>query len=337
MGFESHARRRDAPTSTVTMRRRRESCGIKGSKKFGHLEYHASESVPYMLRVLASHHGQSCSNDSNERLVVALVVGRREELQLQEALRGTATLTTVSSNGDLTAALTTLGCCRTSRALIVEARDRNGQPSIPLIRRVRSEFPSVPVLGYCGPDESGLLIELVQADVQAVVLRGLDDARIVLRRKFQEADETCAAGMVLSRILPYVPSSLHTLVEYVVRFPRAEHSVEALAAVLGVTRKTLLNHCLRAGAPPPSAIVSMCRLLLAAHLLQSPGRTVEGIADDLEFASPSAFRNLCQRYFGLRPTELRNTAGLARAHRCASMAFAAVEAGEAAERLQGVI
>ena len=56
-------------------------------------------------------------------------------------------------------------------------------------------------------------------------------------------------------------------------------------------------------------IVSWVRLLLAAELLRSPSQCVERVSNALEFASASAFRNLCRRHLGIRPTDLRTSAG----------------------------
>jgi AraC-like DNA-binding protein len=120
---------------------------------------------------------------------------------------------------------------------------------------------------------------------------------------------------VLSGIKGLLPPVLHRVVEYCVHFPRDSHEISRIAAALGVHRKTLVNWCERAKVPPPSTLVTWARLLLAAELLRSPGQSVEHVANTLEFASPTAFRNQCRRYLGMRPSELRTTEGREDAYR----------------------
>jgi hypothetical protein len=60
-------------------------------------------------------------------------------------------------------------------------------------------------------------------------------------------------------------------------------------------------------------------VFVAARLLEEPGRTVESVAHQLEFDSPSGLRNTLRRYTGHAPAALRASGGL----RCALRAFAA--------------
>ena len=116
---------------------------------------------------------------------------------------------------------------------------------------------------------------------------------------------------------------------YCVSFPRESHDIESVALALGVHRKTLVNWCQRAQVPPPSILVTWVRLLLAVEILQTPGHTVERVAHALEFASGSAFRNLCQRYFGRRPADLRSPGGREAAYRAFALALQEREATSA--------
>jgi len=73
------------------------------------------------------------------------------------------------------------------------------------------------------------------------------------------------------------------------------------------------RRCSTAHRPRTSADIR--GLLLAVEILQSPGHTIERVAHSLEFPSGSAFRNLCRRYLGHRPAELRSSAGREAAYR----------------------
>jgi AraC-like DNA-binding protein len=97
---------------------------------------------------------------------------------------------------------------------------------------------------------------------------------------------------------------------------------------MGVHRKTLVDRLKAAHLPSPRAMIGWCRLLMAARLLDDPGRTVEQVALKLDFPSGAALRNMFKRYTGLRTTEVRENGGV----RCLLHAFkrelAAVTAGK---------
>ncbi|HYV97982.1 MAG TPA: AraC family transcriptional regulator [Gemmatimonadaceae bacterium] len=86
-------------------------------------------------------------------------------------------------------------------------------------------------------------------------------------------------------------------------------SVIQLAASVGVPRKTLDRWIGNATSLTPRQLLGWCRLLAAALYLDSHATTVAAAADELRFASPSALRNLLQRYAGVTPTELRSRGG----------------------------
>ena len=201
--------------------------------------------------------------------------------------------------------------------VVAEARDSAHEPAGPALSALIRRFPAVPVLGYCGTGarHAADLRDLARAGVHELVFADVDDHPALLRAKLSRGEEACAASAVLRGINGLLPPLLSSLVEYCVQFPRDSHEISRIAAALGVHRKTLVNWCERAGAPPPSTLVSWVRLLLAAELLRSPGQSVEHVANTLEFASPTAFRNLCRRYLGMRPSELRTTEGRETAYR----------------------
>ena len=195
--------------------------------------------------------------------------------------------------------------------VIAEARDAAHEPSGPVVSALIRRFPTMPVLGYCGAGarHAADLRDLARAGVHELVFADVDDHPALLRAKLSRGEEACAAAAVLRGIDGLLPPVLSRLAEYCVQFPRDSHEISRIAAALGVHRKTLVNWCERAHVPPPSTLVTWVRLLLAAELLHSPGQSVEHVANTLEFASPTAFRNLCRRYLGMRPSELRTKEG----------------------------
>lgn len=202
-------------------------------------------------------------------------------------------------------------------AVLAEARDARNNPVAPVLSMLIAQFPGVPVLGYCGLGVSHAedLRELTRAGVHELIFRDIDDGPTLLRAKLGRGIEACAGAHVVRRLSVLLPAPLLGVVSYCVNFPRESHEIERIAVALGVHRKTLVNWCQRASAPSPSTLVAWARLLLAVEILQSPGHTVERVARGLDFASGSAFRNLCRRYVGRRPAELRSPAGREAAYR----------------------
>lgn len=220
--------------------------------------------------------------------------------------------------------------------VVAEARDSACEPTAPALSALIQRFPTVPVLGYCGAGarHAADLRDLARAGVHELVFADVDDHPALLRTKLTRGEEACAAAAVLRRIDGLLPPVLSRLAEYCVQFPRDSREISRIAAALGVHRKTLVNWCERAKVPPPSALVTWVRLLLAAELLRSPGQSVERVANALEFASPTAFRNQCRRYFAMRPSELRTDEGREGAYRAFAEALTVVRrANGARERL----
>jgi transcriptional regulator GlxA family with amidase domain len=79
-----------------------------------------------------------------------------------------------------------------------------------------------------------------------------------------------------------------------------------MASTMKIDRKTLFNLFRAAQLPPPSLIISWCRVLVATQLLEDPETTVDGIARTLDHTSGTSLRNIIRRYLGVTPTELRN-------------------------------
>ena len=78
-----------------------------------------------------------------------------------------------------------------------------------------------------------------------------------------------------------------------------------LARSLHVTSRTLLRWCRRAGLPAPRSLLAWMRILLAAELIDDPGRTVSDVALACGYASDSSLRRAIRTFVELTPTELR--------------------------------
>lgn len=241
-------------------------------------------------------------------IVAVLVRELAARARIQDALRGYAAVRTCDQQDELIA-LVTEGLVG---VVVVDVRDRAGNPTLAMVRTIRDGFPSVPVVAYCAltPDSSRDILELARAGVNDLILRGVDDVGVALRSVMTTAQEHCGARHVLETIGPLVPQSVVPFLRYSLEHARQAVTVADAAAALGVHRKTLVDRLAAAGLPTPSNMIAWCRLTLAAQMLEDPARSVEQIALLLDFSSATSLRNMLKRYTGLSPREVRENGGL---------------------------
>ncbi len=245
-----------------------------------------------------------------QRCVVALVHGRLARARLASVLDSSTRLIFVTTLDDLRAALRG---SRGTLTVVTEARDANGVTTTSFLRELAAQSPAVATIGYCTAQRTSRdLLDLASAGIDELIQEDIDDVGIALKSAYAGSTESCAARAVRRALEDVIPADLRPMADYCLQFPRDDHSVEGLARAMGVDRKTLLNYSDRSGFPPPSALAMWCRLLLAASLLEATGSSVEHVSMQLDFASPSAFRNACRRYTGERPSSWRKPGGLSR-------------------------
>jgi len=250
---------------------------------------------------------------ASQAVVAALVPGRRERARVQTALDGRACVRFAATSNELRSLVA--GADDGSLiAVLIEARDAVGTPMSALVRQLVSERPSTPVVAICD-GAAGLsrdLLDLARAGTHEVVIRGHGDDGFPLWAAIESGQRTSAGSRTLALIGGAMPVELKAMLELCVYYPAEARSVSLVARALGVHRKTLVNHCTRAGFPPPGVVINWCRVLHAAVLLSTTTRPVDQIARLLAFPSPSAFRNVFRRYAETRPGEVRDAAGLRR-------------------------
>lgn len=241
--------------------------------------------------------------------ILVLIRDDDARARLESAMRSRARIVAVES----TRAAEQVLAAASSRptAAVLSATDAGGRNCLPLVRKLTQLRPAVPVIGYCSAEgvASRDVVTLVRAGVHDVMFRGIDDQGRAVRRFVDTAATTCGVDEILRTVTPGLHPALLPFVRYCLEHPQVT-SVAGVADALGVHRKTLFVHCRDACMQPPSIIMMWCRLLLAAHLLATSLRTVEGVARDLGFASATALRNVMKRYTGLRPTAFRDGSGI---------------------------
>jgi AraC-like DNA-binding protein len=258
-------------------------------------------------------------------IVAALVKDPVSRARLTDALRSEATVRNCERLIEVLA-LVEQGL---ATIVVLDHRDYDGNAALPAVRRLRDEYPSVPIVMYLPMVAlaSGAVMEYARAGVSQLVFQGMDDFKTSLRSAVDAALDQVSAGALAAELEPLIPSTIVPFLRYCLEHARRNITVEQVAAAMGVHRKTLGDRLKAARLPSPRAMIGWSRLLMAARMLEDPGRTIEQVALKLDFASGTALRNMFKRYTGLRTTEVRENGGV----RCLLHAFkrelAAVSAG----------
>ncbi len=237
--------------------------------------------------------------------VIVCVSGRAARARLRDVLLPPTVLRIARTVPELEAMLRSAG--ERLRMVIVSPRDDAETPIAPSIRAFRLRRPRVAIVGYCraSHEDSQDIIGLATAGIHEIVFLDVTDWGNVLLQTLARASQSCAAAQAFDRLAPVTPASLQPLIEYCLYFPHLSTSVPKVASALGVHRKTLVNYTQRSGLPAPSILITWCRLVIAAHMLETRGDAVERVALALEYPSATALRNTLRRYCGHRPADLR--------------------------------
>lgn len=259
-------------------------------------------------------------------IVGALVWDSTSRLRLAEAVRGWGHLHVCDRPSELLA----LAENGLAEVAVVDMRDPWGNSTLQTVRRLTTDFPSVPVMLYwvMSPLASRDMLEFAKAGVSELVLRDLDDVRGRLETSLREAVNRRSALAVYDELAELVPPNVASMIRYCLENGRRALTVEEVAAGLNVHRKTLVDRLSSAGLPTPSTVIAWCRLLISAQMLEDPGRSVEQVALMLDFPSGNSMRNMVKRYTGLRTGEVRENGGL----RCILHAFKRELVGAGAQR-----
>jgi AraC-like DNA-binding protein len=267
-------------------------------------------------RIVAGEIPERGSDAGREPAMVVALVRRAEHRQhLRELIREVGAVMFCAYRWELT----TLVARGEVTAVVLEPIDAAGAIVEPEVRALRARFPSVPVFIYCDmtPASVNAIPILTRAGADDLVLGATADGEsdaaaasgATLRRAIATATLTRAATAILDELTSGLPPSVEPIVGYCVREGRAPLTVERMARDLGVHRRTLVNRLAAADYPSPQHLIAWARLLLAARLLEDPGRSVAATATALGFGSAAALRGMLQRYVGLRPSEVRRAGG----------------------------
>jgi len=188
------------------------------------------------------------------------------------------------------------------------------------LRELLEAFPSATVVAALpvGTGDGERLRTLLAWGVADVVALGREDTPAALARRVR-AVQGRTVHRLLRRALPRgVPSRARALLTTAAETVAVGGQAPELAAALGVNERTVPRWCQRADLPPPRRLLAWLRLLLAADLLDDPGRSVASIATACGYASEVSLKAALRQFMGAPPRELRRVG----AFETASRAFA---------------
>jgi AraC-like DNA-binding protein len=193
-------------------------------------------------------------------------------------------------------------------AMLVEPVDQSALVLDVFVSESRRHFPRTPIIVCVSSRRSMSSEALALVRSGANDLIGIDELELphTARRVIEAARLGCLGDVIWPSIEPLVDPILAPCMRLALRLAFRPLDVERIARDLGVTRKTLWQRCQNKHALSPRELLGWCRVLAVAFALEDLGRSVDSIAVELEFPSPSAMRNLLQRYVGLTATELRS-------------------------------
>ncbi len=176
------------------------------------------------------------------------------------------------------------------------------------LRRVRTSFPSHPLVAYYNP--RGLtprhLFNVAQSGITELVQVDVDDSRLTFGRILNSASRVTYARTLAELLRNDVPADLQSLLLFSLEHAGRRLDVSELAASLGLSKRTLSWRLAQQGVPSPRIFLTWCRLLVAALLLNESGRTLDAVADQLNFSGGHSLGGLFFRYMGKGIIALRH-------------------------------
>jgi AraC-like DNA-binding protein len=183
---------------------------------------------------------------------------------------------------------------------------RSGE-RFPWLRELLRRFPSVPVVAAMElrrelAPEVNMLVEW---GVSEVVPLGHEVAPLALGRRLEQAHARPLKRALEATLSPLVRSDARQILMAAAEVAADGGQAPELGTRLRVSSRTLTERCTRAELPPPRAVQSWMRVLLACMLLDDPGRTVYGAAYASGYQSDRSLRRAITALLGVDSTTLR--------------------------------
>jgi AraC-like DNA-binding protein len=228
---------------------------------------------------------------------------------LREAVRGRALIEPFADAESLLAA-----CARGFIAITVLEVHRTGSAAaLTTLRRLHENFPDHPVIAWCDLRslDTQTLLAVARLGVHELIRQDGDDLPHALAHTIANASQRSVSSRVASELADLVPPRVRPVFEYALEHAGERLSREAVAAVFGISRRTLHNRLDESGLHATREFLTWCRVLVASALLEQPGHTLDSIAGQLDFPDGGALGKTLRRYTGYGITELRKQGAVA--------------------------
>lgn len=239
-------------------------------------------------------------------LIATLLSNPAALLRTRHALAGRHSVLVCEDWGALTRACAE----RPLQLVLFDLHERDGTPAFDRVRTLRRNAPRVALVAWSRADVTVLrdAFEAGRAGLDGLLLADVDDSPQRILALVEQAEARSIASH-LRAALAQQPAVIRDAVLISVTRAHERLTPDGLARLLLLPRRVLSRRLEQAGFPPPHQLLTWGRLIVAAHLLEDTNRSADGVAAALEFASGSAFRNLCQRYLEATPQQIRANGG----------------------------
>ena len=246
------------------------------------------------------------SEGDDEPLVFGCVADPVGRSRIKGALNGAAVVRWFNSFVDLREALELEP--RHVMVVVVDVVDPTGASADGFARGIADYHAGVGVVAYRKPakDSQADVCQLGAAGVHDVLIAGHTDEGHTAKTIILNACRRGAADLVMTELQRILPTRLHPFADAAVRHP-SKRTVGALAQHLSVHRQTPNVWCKAEKYVNPEELLVWCRLLLVAALLELTCRTLDSIADELEYASATSLRNQLRSYTHMTATKIRES------------------------------
>ncbi len=201
-------------------------------------------------------------------------------------------------------------CAREPVHLAIVDLFADGAASFERIRQLRARFPRLTLVAYVAatPQRARDLFDAGRAGLDGLLLVDLDDSPQAVRAVVEQAEARGVAALVRHRLAHLDPTARDAVLLVITR-AHLRLTSHRLAETVSVSKSVLLERLRAERLPAPQKLIGWGRLIVAGQMLDDPKRSADGIARALDFPSGSAFRNMCQRYVGATPLEIRERGG----------------------------
>jgi AraC-like DNA-binding protein len=185
------------------------------------------------------------------------------------------------------------------------------------LRSLLLEFPSATVLAAMEvpPGRSGDLRTLGEWGVTDVICLDEDDTPEAVYRRLRSVEGRTLQSLLQRTLPPMMSGRARMLMMTAAEVVSVGGKGRDLARRLHLSERTVLRWAERAGLPAPRRMLAWMRILLAAVLLDDPGRTVLSVAHACGYSSDSSLRRAMQDFLGMGPAALRREGAFGRASR----------------------